>query len=455
MARPDRKEPNTPETGTQTESQPSQPRADRHPRFSHRARAHDSAHADADLEAQPADMPEHPLIPRNQASLVSTDAGLRELIEHLRSAGSFAYDSEFIGELTYVPKLCLIQIASPQQVVLVDPLAGIDLRPFWELLCDPSVEKIVHAGEQDVEPVIRHLGKRPSNIFDTQIAAGFAAMAYPVSLSKLVYELVGVRLGKGLTFTHWDQRPLSKQQLRYAADDVRYLPALRAKIGRRLEEWGHAARAKEESEAMGDPAMFGFDRDSDYLRIRGAGGLTPAGLAVLRELAAWRNSAARDADVPPRSFLRDEILLDMARSPNRTVDQLKRVKGLPRPVEAEHGRTIVEATARALALPVGEMPVPKVTEESPVQKFRADSLWAAAQCLAAGRGIDPALVSSRQELGEFYRTAVRGGDVSGMKLMKGWRREIVGEGLVDLLGGSGRAEFAWAEGVLRTTTRNS
>src|SRR4051812_39167381 len=213
-------------------------------RARHRAQSHDSAHAESADSAGPP--PEHPLIPRGAAPLIATDAELEKLIEHLRASGSFAYDSEFIGELTYIPKLCLIQVATAERVALIDPLAKIDLNPFWMAICDPSIEKIVHAGEQDVEPVIRLTGKKPANLFDTQIAAGFAGMAYPVSLSKLVNELVGARLGKGLTFSHWDQRPLSAVQMRYAADDVRYLPALRAELGRRIDALGHSEFAREE-----------------------------------------------------------------------------------------------------------------------------------------------------------------------------------------------------------------
>ena len=156
---------------------------------------------------------DHPLVPRGEPELVASDDALSRLIEKLRRSGSFAYDSEFIGELTYFPKLCLIQVASRDHIALIDPLANLSLSPFWELLCDQAVEKIVHAGAQDIEPVIRHTGRSPEHIFDTQVCAGFAAMPYPVSLSKLVMELTGARLGKGLTFSHWDKRPLSAMQL--------------------------------------------------------------------------------------------------------------------------------------------------------------------------------------------------------------------------------------------------
>src|SRR5262249_5737804 len=160
--------------------------------------------------------------------------------------------------------------------------AGIELKPFWEIVADESVEKITHAGQQDVEPVIRHLGREAKNVFDTQIACGFIGMAYPVALAKLVSELVGAKLGKGLTFTHWDQGPLSVSQLRYGADDVRYLPALRGAIGARLESAGHTSWAKQEFAAMCDAKLYQFDPETAYLRVRGATSLSPQGLAVLR-----------------------------------------------------------------------------------------------------------------------------------------------------------------------------
>src|SRR5207248_4667693 len=190
-------------------------RRKRNPRHDYRARSHESAHAQD--EGKPATIPELPLVARNQPALVSTESEVGELIDHLRAEGRFAYDSEFIGELTYHPKICVIQVATASRVALIDALAGLDLKPFWELIADPSLEKIVHAGQQDLEPVFRFLNRPPANIFDTQLAAGFVGLSYPAGLSKLVRELLGVHLGKGFTFTHWDHRPLTNEQLRYAA----------------------------------------------------------------------------------------------------------------------------------------------------------------------------------------------------------------------------------------------
>ncbi len=426
----------------------------RYARSQYRAQSHDAGHAAEEHVPDESGSAHHALAPRGPASVVTTQDGLSELVAHLRTSGSFGYDSEFIGELTYVPKLCVIQVASSARVALIDPLApGLELREFWELIADPAVEKIVHAGQQDIEPVFRNIAKPAANVFDTQIATGFIGMAYPVALGKLVQELVGVRLGKALTFSHWDQRPLSPMQLRYAADDVRYLPALRHEIGQRLEESGHAAWAKAESESLCEPSQYGFNADTYYQRVRGATSLPPQGLAVLRELTVWRDAVARKHDVPPRAYLKDEILLDLSRSPIKSVEKLGKVRGLPRPVEHEDGADIVAATLRGVATPTKNLPASRTVEPSPPERFRVDSLWAAAQVMCSGRSIDASLVTSRNEIGDVYRALTNGGgsgdgDVESLRLFQGWRREALGEPLARLMRGETQFGVRWANGTL-------
>src|SRR4029078_2010017 len=206
------------------------------------------------------------------------------------------------------------------------------------------------------------------------------------------------KLAKGRTFTHWDQRPLSASQLRYAADDVRYLPKLRAEIGKRLDAAGHMHWARQEFDGMCDARLYQFDPETAYLRVRCATSLSAQQLAVLREWVIWRDGVARAHDVPPRAFLKDEILIDLSRSPVKTLERLDRVRGLPRPVEHAHGKEIVDATLRGLATPPGKFPFARTIEPTPTERFRADALWAAAQCLCTGKGVDPALVTSRQEI---------------------------------------------------------
>jgi ribonuclease D len=408
-----------------------------------RSRSHDSAHAEQVPDEQTRVI--HPLISHGSPEFVDRPDSFNELLDHLRSSGRFAYDSEFIGELTYIPKLCLIQVATSQRVALIDPLAGLELKRFWDLICDPSVEKIVHAGQQDIEPVYRNAGCAAVNVFDTQVCAGFIGLAYPVALSKLVNEIAGARIGKGLTFTHWDQRPLSAMQLRYAADDVRYLLVVRDEIGKRLETLGHTAWARQECDAMCEPTQYGFHPDTHFLRIRGAVNLSPRNQAVLRELTIWRDDRAREHNVPARAFLKDEVLLDLARTPLKSVDRLAGIRGLPRPVEQAHGAELIAATAQGLATSVENLPQSKDVDPTPQQRFRADALWSTVQCLCAGRSIDPALVTSRQEIGELYRSTASGEAPGNLRLLRGWRREAVGQSAVDFLAGKSKLDLGWTD----------
>jgi ribonuclease D len=261
--------------------------------------------------------------------------------------------------------------------------------------------------------------------------------------------MVGAKLGKGLTFTHWDQRPLSASQLRYAADDVRYLPALRAEIGKRLEATGHVAWAKQEFTAICDAGLYQFNPETAYLRVRGATSLSAGGLAVLHELVIWRDAQARAHDVPPRAFLKDEILVDLSRTPVKTLEKLGRVRGLPRPVEHAHGKEIVEATLRGLALPPGRFPFARQFEPNPTERFRADALWAIAQSICTGKQLDPALVTSRQEVSDFFRHLAGGRGADKSPIMNGWRREALGDPLTELVTRGGKVTFEWADNALR------
>jgi ribonuclease D len=424
----------------------------RDPRYDFRAQSHAAAHAQATL---PEAIPEHPLIPRGPVALIDTAAGLAELVQYLRSMGGFAYDSEFIGEMSYHPKLCLIQVGTRERVALIDPLAGLDLTEFWKLIADPAIEKVVHSGQQDLEPVFRQLNQPAAGIFDTQIAAGFIGLAYPVGLSKLVREVTGVHLGKGFTFTHWDHRPLTSVQLRYAADDVRYLPAVRKVIGEQLETSGHKPWVSEECEAICDPALYCLDPAADFMRVRGANALGPKNLAILRELVIWRDAAAQRHDMPPRTLLKDEILTELARSPVSAVAGLAKVRGLPRPVEASEGEQIIAATQKGLAVPEAQWPALTSVEESPTERFAIDSLWATVQAWCAGHRVDPGLATSRQEIARLYRDMQANGSLpSEHRLIRGWRGQLLGEILSQFLRGSTALQLQWKDGALCSTAKS-
>jgi len=200
---------------------------------------------------------------------------------------------------------------------------------------------------------------------------------------------------------------------------------------------------------MCDPRLYHFDPDTAYLRVRGATALGPGALAILRELVIWRNAVARAHDVPPRAFLKDEILVDLSRQPVKTLEKLDRVRGLPRPVELAHGREIVEATLRGLATPPGKFPFARTFEPSPTERFRADALWALAQCICIGKSIDPSLVTSRQEIGDFLRQ-LDSREEPDSPLLKGWRRQALGDPLLDVLTRGGKVSLDWSGESLRT-----
>ncbi len=320
---------------------------------------------------------EHPLVPAGSPQLIQSQSDLVEAIAHLHDAGSFAYDTEFIGELTYYPRLCMIQVASTQRVILIDPLAEVDLNPLWEILADPSVQKILHAGSQDLEPVARHLGRVPASVVDTQIAAGFVGLPYPLSLRELVRELVGARMNKGATFTEWDRRPLAPMQLEYAADDVRYLPAAWETISRLLEKLGHRDWAFAECQKLCRLETYAFNLDAQVGRVKGSGTLSGRRLTVLRELVLMRDQAARQQDVPVRTLLRDEVLINLAKRQPMKAEELRMVGGLPRPVEQAYGPQLLEAVTRGQNAPVVAAESSAAHHsETPAQRIAIDSLWA-------------------------------------------------------------------------------
>jgi ribonuclease D len=246
---------------------------------------------------------------------------------------------------------------------------------------------------------------------------------------------------------------LSAVQLRYAADDVRYLPAAAAELIKRLDALGHAKWAKEECAEVCAPDLYRFDPQTQFLRVRGATSLQPRNMAILRELTILRDEAARAQNVPPRSLLKDEVLIDLSRNPPKSVDGLARVRGLPRPVEHEYGQRIVEAAGRAMTLPAIDLPSTREFEPTPVEKFRADAIFATTQCLCAGLSLDPSLVASRQDVSDFCRFIAGKGDGEPPKLLRGWRKEAVGDPLTEFLKGELKIELEWVGRSLKAVAK--
>jgi ribonuclease D len=414
----------------------------------HRRQQHEEAHA------SPVDhhdhAPSHGLagVFSGKPEVIETQAALDALIARLRDAGTFAYDTEFIGEMSYRPQVCLIQVATDDYVGLIDPLAGVELSEFWGLLADGSLHKVVHAGQQDLEHVWRAIGQPPGNVLDTQIAGGFIGLGYPASLAKLVLEFTDIKLHKGFTFTDWTIRPLSASQLKYAADDVRFLLPIAADIRARLAEVNRLEWAMAECESLCIDGKPGFDAETAWHKVRGGGSLDGRGINVLKLLVAWREACAETADVPPRTYLKDEVLVDLCRTRPKSFEKLQNIRHLPRPVIERAGRDLLEMVERGLAMPPAPVDNDPGGEPRLSEKFELDAMWSLAQTICLGRGLDPQLVTSRQDATDVYRKLRRGRDASDERLMTGWRAEALGNDLRSLAAGAFDARATWRKGRL-------
>ncbi len=390
-------------------------------------RAHRELHAGA------GELPvvlDHPLVCAAEPALIRSQRRLDALIEDLRRARSFGFDTEFIGEGSYFTRTCLIQVATPDLVALIDPLCGLDLAGIWGLLVDPSVRTIVHAGTPDLELALRHTGTPARGVFDTQIASAFCGGSYPASLRSVVESLTDARLGPGLKFSQWDQRPLSDLQLRYAGDDVRYLPLLHDELVRRLEALGNLDWALEECRRLEHPRTYAPNPHARRLKARGSASLSHRQRFVLRRLIEWREEAARLRDVSPRSLIPDEGLLALASERPRTRTALSRIAGVPRMVKRELGDQLVAHIEGASREP---MPPPARRRSlNERQKARVEQICAQSEDLARARSIAPQIVASKKELRQLAGSAILGEQPAPSRLLAGWRRILLAPILTDL-----------------------
>jgi ribonuclease D len=271
------------------------------------------------------------MTPNPPLTYVTDHAALESLCQRLRQSPRLALDTEFVGEDTFIPRLELIQVATATTSAVIDfpaVQANGSLDVFWELICDTKVEKIFHAGRQDLDLFATHAGQIPKPFFDTQVAAAMVGYGAQIAYANLVQRLHGTRLAKAHTFTNWSARPLTEGQIAYALEDVEFLLPIHTHLQDRLRELGRLEWVGEEfarlESAVGEKSREPQER---YQRIRGWDTLKPKGAAVLRELAAWRETEARRRNVPRGRVMRDEVLLQLARHPPKSVNDLRGLRG--------------------------------------------------------------------------------------------------------------------------------
>ncbi|MDH5640697.1 MAG: ribonuclease D [Nitrospira sp.] len=370
---------------------------------------------------------------------ITSSTALGEFCAQLKDSPRLALDTEFVGEDSFVPKLELIQVATDSTAAVIDFPAvqcGGSLDVFWQIVCDPAVRKIVHAGRQDLDLFAVHAGQIPKPFFDTQIAAAMVGYGPQVAYANLVQRVHGAKLDKAHTFTNWSARPLSQAQLAYALEDVTFLLAIHDHLHARLSKFGRLQWVDEEfsrlENAVGETRR---EPQARYQRVRGWDTLKPKSAAVLRELASWREEEARRRNIPRGRVMRDEVLLQLARHPPRSLQELRGVRGLHGGEVDRHGESLMAVMKAALELPPSAWPeVPRERKPEPESVGLVELLQAVLKARAMEEEIAPTLLGTTADLQALVdaRTNREGLD---LPFLRGWRRLLVGNLLLDILDG--------------------
>lgn len=366
---------------------------------------------------------------------ITDAAGVDAVVAEARAEGRAAIDLEFLWERTYAPVACLAQVATPAGVHIIDPIEGAPLRPVADLVADPAVEAVMHAPSADLTLLGLAFGTRPENFVDVQVLAGFVGLGAGQGLATLLERVLGVRLDKGERYTDWSRRPLSEAQLEYGAADVADLLPLADELTRRARELGRLDWvAEEHRRRYGPGARLVPDPDTAWRRVKGGGRLNARDRAVLVSIAAWREREAARRDRPASWIIPDRTLVELAHRRPADRAALQRERGLPSRVQGAEAESLLAAIrAGEAADPIASDPPP-----SPEVQQRLEVLAPLGAVLVAARasgvGLAPSLLATRDDIASFL-AAVLQGDGAERQLGAGWRRELVGEALIELAEG--------------------
>jgi ribonuclease D len=365
-----------------------------------------------------------------------------EIAAAVSASGRLALDTEFMGEGRYRTLLCLVQLAVPdhattEAVQLLDPLApDFDGEPLARVLAEPEVEVVMHAGRQDVALLRRRLGGDVRNIFDTQVAAGFLGLPAQSSYEALLSEVLGVRLAKLASFTRWDARPLSEEQLSYAREDVIHMLELAEELKARLRTLGRLEWVRQECELL-ERASDERDPEAIFARLPRVRSLNGGARGVARELVRWRERRASERDRPVQSVLADAALLEIAKRRPSSSTQLKSIRGVnPGSLRQGGNDDLLAAVRRGVAQPAD---APEAVQRQPPLEASDAPLIALSEALVRARSREAnlayELVASRADLQAIVIAHRLGTEEQDVRTVKGWRRELVGAELMELLEG--------------------
>ena len=361
---------------------------------------------------------------------ISTRSDLEAFCERAAAHPAIAVDTEFLRERTFFPKLCLVQVATPDECAVIDPLAPMDMAPLAALLANAEVLKVFHACSQDMAVIHHALGVLPGPIFDTQVAAAFLGERTQISYNGLVHAFCGVDLPKSESLTDWSRRPLTPAPIEYAVDDVRYLIEAYAVIADRLAAAGRTGWVADEIAPLTRLEHYVLDPRSAYRRVKRVSSLTRRQQAVARELAAWRERRAADRDIPRKWVISDEVLVALARRPPKTETELKRVRGTEQLSDRDVAAAL-EAAQRGTRCPAENLPNVVRTRRAatPETESVTDLMFALLRLVSERSGVATSFIASRDDLLDYIDHPDRS------PLRDGWRFELVGTLIDDLLAG--------------------
>jgi ribonuclease D len=361
---------------------------------------------------------------------IDTPEALLELCATLAKTDWLCLDTEFIREKTYYPRLCLIQVANPDIVACIDPLAIKDLSPLSDLLHDPAIIKVIHAASQDMEIFYYLHQELPTPLFDTQVAASLMGLGDQMGYGRLVEEMLQVSLDKSHSRTDWSQRPLEEEQIRYAADDVRYLCDIYQQQRQWLVDHERLNWLDEDFKGLSNPERYKPDPEQAWKRVKGNQRLKPQQLMVLKDLANWREHKAMESDRPKRWVLKDEVLLELARRAPNKPEELSRIRGLEPGQIRNSGQQIIKVIQGARQRPREEWPeLPRKARLTEEQDTITDLLMASLRLSGIEASISVQAIATRKEVEQLVLGEL---DVN---LLKGWRLELAGRTLLDILSG--------------------
>jgi ribonuclease D len=382
-----------------------------------------------------------------QDMFVDTEAGLAELCDRLRGQSVLALDTEFLREKTYRAQLCLLQVAAEGVIACVDPLALDNLDPLLDIIYDPAVIKVMHSARQDMEIFFDIRGDLPTPLFDSQIAATLLGYGEQVGYANLVKGMLGIELDKMHTRTDWTQRPLDEAQLTYAADDVRYLFKMYHQQVEVLEAKGRLDWLQEDFDELTNINTYSPPEETLWKRVKGRQKLKGVQLAILRDLAVWREEQAKKINRPRRWVLKDDVLVDISRFAPGDKAGLEKIRGLENKTVQNHADALLAAIKQGQNSPKENWP--KKTEGkrlTPAQDALVDVLMAVLRARGAEHEVSPALLANRKELEGLILGQ------TDSPVLHGWRAELAGHDLQAVLTGKQVIQIYNGKLILKTSS---